>query len=186
MAQRKPKQSQLDYLWTNFGELSKLKKQGDRLIGFNESGEELFQLDFEGSSSGASDSTIIDFGKRQNEYYITLSDGTEFTAPSDLYEGSESNSFIISIEDNVISGQLKLNNEDSLIILSETDNGLKADISEDLKEGLTILEDLTELKNTVDSNNNTLLLLNGDENQEGSVLNIVTTNINNAFNWQEI
>lgn len=50
----------------------------------------------------------------------------------------------------------------------------------------TNASDIAELKTSVEANTAGLLKLNGNENQEGSVLNIVKTKIEAALDWQEL
>lgn len=195
MAQRRPGQSQLDYLWENFGEFSKFKNirvQGDKVQCLNDQGEELFLLNISGLSS-TGQSSIQEFDKKEINgklyYYIKLSDGTEFKSPIDSVSGSETECIILNVENNIISGKLKLNNEDSLIVLKETEKGLKVEINDStLQESLQLIKDvsenITELKESIKQNSDTLVVLNGDENQIGSVLNTVSNCINSALEWE--
>lgn len=50
----------------------------------------------------------------------------------------------------------------------------------------TNAEDISELKTKVEANTAGLLKLNGTAEQEGSVLNIVKTNIESALDWKEL
>lgn len=180
MTKREPKQSQLDYLWVNFGKLtvpkeitegtlitaeqieereskfvSKLTLEGSKLVGSNVNGEKLTEVSLSNLSGGS------------------------------LIIGSESNSLLIEVDDGVITAKLKINNEDSSIKLIETENGLKIDDSE-LKEQLLLVqevsENIAEIKEQIKKNTDALLVLNSDENTEGSVQNI----INSTLQWKEI
>lgn len=183
MAQREPKQSQLDYLWANFGKYSvqtsdsdkqiptiglvyellegirnqavhSLKIVGKYLIYYNINGNEICKIDIselqngEGSSeSPVSGNTIESFGIRYitntdvsngcqfsegtSVRYLRLSDGREFITGADGYSGIETNSVIVTIEGNQISAKLKLDNEDTVIELSESGKGLKANLKID-------------------------------------------------------
>ena len=172
MAQREKGQSQLDYLWVNFGKFSaedlvttdqlanigsdaviELTLDRNKLVGSNNKGQRITEVDL--SSLVTGESSII---------------------------GSESKSLIIEVKDSVITGKLKIDNDpDSLVSLTETDKGLKINLSDSLNTSLNLIknvgEDITQLKKDI-------LILNGDENTNGSVLNVVTNNIQTAFDWQ--
>lgn len=184
----KPKQSQLDYLWENFSKLivpkeiiegtlitaeeinkreeqfvSKLSIVGQKLIGSNSKGDKLTEVTLPITSDG-----------------------------NLILQGSESNSLVIDVSDGIISGRLKINNDpDSLISLIETEEGLKVDFnSEELKDQLALIqnvsEDIAQLKLDVKNNSDALATLNGDENTEGSVLNLINNSINSAFQWKNL
>lgn len=59
-------------------------------------------------------------------YSILLSDGNEYLAPIDTYNGYVSRTIITSIIDNSIYAELKINNQSSIISLQDTSNGLSA------------------------------------------------------------
>lgn len=177
MVKREPKQSQLDYLWVNFGKLTVPKEieQGTLITAEQVEEREAYfisKLSLEGQKLVGSNNQ----GTKLTEVLLPITSGG-------LIVGSESDSLIIEIKDGIISGKLKIDDSESLITLVETDKGLKIDDG-----GLftTISEDITQLKLDVQNNKDSLIVLNGDENVEGSVLNIVNTNINKALNWQEI
>lgn len=168
MAQREPKQSQLDYLWVNFGEysvststvngnippntipsaelvaklldtlkdeaLSNLEVVGSKLIGRGLNGNIIFSIDISEIVSGGN--SIVGFGKRYIEedegsqfepgtpvYYIELSDGNQLVTPIEggTYNGSETNTVVVTIEGESISADVKLDG-DSLI---KSSKGLK-------------------------------------------------------------
>lgn len=188
---RKPGQSQLDYLWTNFGEfsvsntledgtiptsellrqisenislssLNSLKVIGSYLIGLNILGDEIFRLDISEITSNGK--AIIEFGRRyitQEDldngnsldintpvYYIKFSDNTEFVSKIDQYTGCETNSVVITIDDNnVISSNLKLDNSDTIVQLSESVKGVHADLKiAQTSDSLQLTKELEGLK----------------------------------------
>lgn len=192
MALREKGQSQLDYLWVNFGNLQTSKEtreQGGFLITSDDISNQVedakllavSQLEIVGNK-------LLGKNYKGNKLTeITLSD----LSNGGQINGSETDSIVLEVIDNTISGRLKINNEDSLIALIETDNGLKAEFTDkELIQKIELVQnvaaDLESLKTDVKTNSDALLILNGDENQEGSVLNIVSNQIINAFNWQEI
>lgn len=61
-------------------------------------------------------------------YSILLSDGNEYLAPIELYKGYESRTIITSIINNSIYAELKINNQSSIISLTDTSNGLSANL----------------------------------------------------------
>lgn len=190
MAQREPKQSQLDYLWSNFGNLSVSDpKKGGLLVTSDEVNSQIDSLKLTTVSKLEIVGTKL-IGRNINNQNITEVPLSSLSTGAQQITGSETNSLILEVKDNVVSGRLKINNEDSLIVLTETDRGLKAEFSGDLNEQLQIIQnvsgDISELKTLVKTNSDALSILNGDESQEGSVLNLITTKITNAFNWQEI
>lgn len=206
MAQRVSGQSQLDYLWKYFGENSvqnspdniySLKLQDGKLIGMNIDGEQIARIDLSGIVTEPN-SSIQSFTKRKatkedegfeegvDVYSLVLSNGQEFIVEAD--RGSETDSLIITVEDNIISGELKINNkQDSLIVLSETDQGLQVDLKPELTEKLVLLEEAAEkvikLQEQIEKNTQDLLILKGD--QEGSILQIVNSQIDKSFDWEE-
>lgn len=171
---RVPGQSQLDYLWVNFGEysvsstgeegsiptielvtklleavksdaLNSLKIINQRLVGYSITGAQLFSIDISGlGSSSPSSVGISKFGKRfvtQSDvdggcqfpvdspvYYIELSNGNQLIAPIDSYTGSETSSIVVNIKDNSIYATAKLNNENTIVTLDNTNKGIRADI----------------------------------------------------------
>lgn len=186
MVQRAKGQSQLDYLWVNFGKLSVPEEiTGGTLI----TAEEVKELQSNLVSKLAiSGQTLI--GRNSEGAEITSVALPISSSGGLLLQGSESKSLVLEVKDNVVSGRLKINNEDSLINLVETDKGLKAEFSGDFNKQLEIIknvsEDISALKEEVKNNSDALLILNGDEHQEGSVLNLINLNIQSAFNWQEL
>lgn len=187
---RQPKQSQLDYLWVNFGSysvsdkleqdtiptsglldnlvtsikeksLNSLKVVNNQLVGNNINGTEIFNLDISEITSGGK--SITNFGRRyitQTDidngcafpldtpvYYIRFSDNTELIAKIDSYDGAETNSIVINVDNNQISGQLKINNEDSIVILKETKLGIQADLKVSTQESsIQLSKELEGLK----------------------------------------
>lgn len=178
--QRLQGQSQLDYLWVNFGQLAKLEKAQNILRGYDSSGECLFELDFEGSSSSSGDnnSIIEDFGKKvvngESIYYIRLSDGSELTAPAESQDLLE------------LQEQVNQNTEALQMIDKNIENSLSQMLKLSKEYTDSKLIDVTEIQKQINNVSNDLQLLKGSEEEDGSILNIVTTQINNAFVWQEL
>lgn len=187
---RIPGQSQLDYLWTNYGgysvssvleensipttellqklvdnlkqeSLNSIKVVGDRLVGTNSDGEILFTIDIDDiTTTGKS---LTNFGKRyitnvdvengcelpeeSPVYFIRFSDNTELIAPIDQYCGIETNSVIVTIDSNQIYANVKINNQDSIVTLNETAQGLQADlkVSSD-EDSIQLTKELEGLK----------------------------------------
>lgn len=184
-------QSQLDYLWTNFGEfavsstyseheipttklvidlvnavkdntLSQLQVVGSDLIGYNSESKEIFRIDIQEIIT--SGKAVTDFGRRYTTakdveagndlpvntpvYYLRFSDGTEIIAKIDTYTGSETNTTVITIDDKgQIKSKVKLDNEDTVINLSESSKGIKADLKIDNDEdGIQLSKELEGLK----------------------------------------
>lgn len=194
MAQREPKQSQLDYLWTNFGEysvsssdgdkqlptvglvqelleiikdksLNSLKVVGSKLIGYNINEKKLCEIDItELTQSGSS---IIGFGKRYITeddkgiqfsvgtpvYYIRLSDGSEFLTEIEggIYTGAETNTIVVNISGSQIYADLKIDNENSIIELSKSNKGLRADLKIDKDSAIKLSKSDKGLKAETDS-----------------------------------
>lgn len=167
---RKPGQSQLDYLWTNFGgysvsstleedtiptadalqalvksvsdtALSSLKVVNGFLIGTNSEGQELSRIDMTEFASGGKN--VIEFGKRYITaedagiryeegtpvYFLKFSDNTELVTPIDQYSGAATSSVIVRVTaNNQIQANVRINNIDSIVPLTETISGLKADL----------------------------------------------------------
>lgn len=207
MAQRAPKQSQLDYLWVNFGEysissptskddedkqlptvelvntllesikdqaLNSLKIIGNYLIGYSINGNEINRIDIsEFKKGGNGDSTISgntieSYGTRYITKtdvsngcqflegtavrYLRLSDGSEFITGAEGYSGAETNSVIITITGNQISAELKLDNENSVIELSNKSNkGLRADLKVDNNSSIKLTKSTDGLKAETDA-----------------------------------
>lgn len=201
MAQRAPKQSQLDYLWVNFGDysvststvngiipsntipsaelvsnlleniknssLNNLKVINNKLIGYNINNEKIFEIDITQLSQGGS--SIVEFGKRYVTeedtdiqfpvgtpiYYIELSDGRQLAVEASeggvLYTGAETKSIVVNIQDGQISANLKLDNTDSVINLSETSKGLKADLKIDDNSPIKLIKHDGVLKAEMDT-----------------------------------
>lgn len=187
---RIPGQSQLDYLWTNYGgysvssvleensipttellqklvdnlkqeSLNSIKVVGDRLVGTNSDGEILFTIDIDDiTTTGKS---LTNFGKRyitnvdvengcelpeeSPVYFIRFSDNTELIAPIDQYCGIETNSVVVTIDSNQIYANVKINNQDSIVTLNETAQGLQADlkVSSD-EDSIQLTKELEGLK----------------------------------------
>lgn len=187
---RRPGQSQLDYLWTNYGgysvssvleensipttellqklvdnlkqkSLNSIKVVGDRLVGTNSDGEILFTIDIDDiTTTGKS---LTNFGKRyitnvdvengcelpeeSPVYFIRFSDNTELIAPIDQYCGIETNSVVVTIDSNQIYANVKINNQDSIVTLNETAQGLQADlkVSSD-EDSIQLTKELEGLK----------------------------------------
>lgn len=188
---RVPGQSQLDYLWTNFGPyavsnvvsddnipttkfvtdlintiqfdaISSLQVINGYLVGFNQSNEEVFRIDVtEITTNGKS---ITNFGKRyiteedvnngislpldSPVYYIRFSDGTELVSQIDTYQGFETDTAVITINDQgQISSNVKLDNEGTVVTLSASTKGIKADIKVVNNEGgIQLTKELEGLK----------------------------------------
>lgn len=62
-------------------------------------------------------------------YFILLTDGNEYLAPIDRYQGYESRTIITDIINNSVYAELKINNQDSIVSINDTPQGIKADIS---------------------------------------------------------
>lgn len=187
---RRPGQSQLDYLWTNYGgysvssvleensipttellqklvdnlkqeSLNSIKVVGDKLVGTNSDGEILFTIDIDDiTTTGKS---LTNFGKRyitnvdvengcelpeeSPVYFIRFSDNTELIAPIDQYCGIETNSVVVTIDSNQIYANVKINNQDSIVTLNETAQGLQADlkVSSD-EDSIQLTKELEGLK----------------------------------------
>lgn len=187
---RRPGQSQLDYLWTNYGgysvssvleensipttellqklvdnlkqeSLNSIKVVGDRLVGTNSDGKILFTIDIDDiTTTGKS---LTNFGKRyitnvdvengcefpeeSPVYFIRFSDNTELIAPIDQYCGIETNSVVVTIDSNQIYANVKINNQDSIVTLNETAQGLQADlkVSSD-EDSIQLTKELEGLK----------------------------------------
>ena len=187
---RRTGQSQLDYLWTNYGgysvssvleensipttellqklvdnlkqeSLNSIKVVGDRLVGTNSDGEILFTIDIDDiTTTGKS---LTNFGKRyitnvdvengcelpeeSPVYFIRFSDNTELIAPIDQYCGIETNSVVVTIDSNQIYANVKINNQDSIVTLNETAQGLQADlkVSSD-EDSIQLTKELEGLK----------------------------------------
>lgn len=172
MDRRKPGQSQLDYLWVNFGKLSELRLEDGILVGYDDDGKRTIEIPINVSSSNGV--RVTGFGQKETEsgfvYYIKLSDGTEFTAPIDAPNLND----------------LKLevsSNTELLQIITGDGEGSLSEMLRLAKEYTDSKLDL-ELKAQVDANTQTLQILTGSG--EGSIVDIVTTQINDALNWQEI
>lgn len=197
MAQREPKQSQLDYLWKNFGEYSvstseydkqiptlglvqelldtirnqalhSLQVVGYKLIGTNINGNKLCEIDISQLTSDGR--SIVEFGKRYVKdtdkeiqhpvgtpiYYIKLADGTELAVEANeggiVYSGSETSTVVINIEEGQIRANLKTDNEDSVINLSESSKGLRADLIIDPESNVKATKTANGLKLMVDAN----------------------------------
>lgn len=220
MRKREPHQSQLDFLWQNFGgyfvsttkeegsiptievvyelldsvkseALSSLEVVGNRLIGRNSSGVQIVNIDI---SRFGSSSSVVDFGKRlitqediehgyelevgQPVYFIELSDGTQLLAEAEVDK-----ELILKIKD--LELQVAENTNALSIINSEDQPGSLQSILRLAKEytdsKLATSEDLSELKLQINEIQQDLLILKGSG--EGSILNMITTNIESAFSW---
>lgn len=175
---RERKQSQLDYLWVNYGsnpEFRKIERKGNQLIGYNDKGLELFQIDYSGPLSGSSNE-VVDFGIEGNQYYIELSNGTRLTA---------------SIESPDLS-ELRLitetNNQALQIINGDGEGSLKEilRLSKEYTDSKIVNLDVSKLQEQLDDISQGLLKLNGPAEEEGSVLNIVNSSIESALEWENI
>lgn len=178
MAKRAPKQSQLDFLWVNYGEdpkFSKLERIGNQVKGYNDDGLELFSVEYSGPSSGSSND-VVDFGRKDNNYYLKLLDGTEFTAPIEPLDVSELKLIVDA------------NSQALQIINGEGEGSLKEvlRLSKEYTDSKLVDLDVSQLKEQVDKNSSDLLILKGSEEVEGSVINIVNKAINSAFEWINI
>lgn len=196
---RKPGQSQLDYLWSNYGQYSvsdvleadtiptsgllqnlvdklssgtveSLKVVNGVLVGININNEQTFSLDISEITNNGR--TITNFGRRYITssdvdngcsypintpvYYIKFSDDAEFIAQIDSYEGYETNSIVITINNGQVSGKLKINNEDSVVTLEESKKGVKADLKiSKAEEGeITLSKELDGLKAKINLDGN--------------------------------
>lgn len=164
-------QSQLDYLWTNYGGfdvsssitstpeesipsqallIDLLQKLGNKSVGsislkntdlilYNQSGLEISRIDV--SELSSKQISIVDFGQKivlntdiangcpfplyTKVYYITLSNGTQFWAKSDVLDGFESSAIKTQIIDNHIVASLKIDKTQGNVILTDK-TGLKA------------------------------------------------------------
>lgn len=168
---RLPGQSQLDYLWVNYGSYSvsntieedsipttalltqlvnkvsddsvnSLSVVGNNLVGTNISGGQLFSLDISELTTGGK--SIVEFGKRYITeedvnngidipvntpvYFLKFSDGTQLVTEISDYKGVETSSIVINIRDTTVQASLKINNEDSITPIIETDKGVKVDL----------------------------------------------------------
>lgn len=160
-------QSQLDYLWVNFGPYSisktfeensiptsksvkdivdtlqtdavhSIKTVGKELICSNINGEVLSRINI--SDLINQGKTVIEFGRKYITdesveypsgtpvYFIKFSDGTELLTEIDQYSGKNTDSISVNVDDNQIQANLKINNENSLIPILETEKGIKADL----------------------------------------------------------
>lgn len=303
MPVRSPGQSQLDFLWVNYGgpleqdlipsidqlqkllnglsdsSITNIRVVNNKLVGYNKNNEEVFSVDIEDINK-----TPVSFTKRyitQEDidkgctykkgtpvYSIIFSDNSELIAKIDEYQGDITNSIDIRVSDHIISGKLRVNNDKSLVLLKETNDGIVGDLKispnvesieltrelEGLKakiildnkgktlkfkyltltdylaienpdpttvyfiqgkkyfyfgryaigNGETNLDDyytkdeidaklalvdvseIEKLKLQINQNTQDLLILKGSEEQEGSVLNIVSNQIESALTWEEI
>ena len=187
---RKQGQSQLDYLWVNYGNrfvsdtlekgsiptsellqqlvtgisndsVNTIKVIGDKLVGNNKSGNPIFSIDISEITTGGR--AITNFGKRYITYedinngceypkdtpvyFLRFSDDSELLAKIDEYKGQETNSVILNISKNLISADLKINNEDSIVPIKETFKGIKADLKIDPNiESIKLTKELEGLK----------------------------------------
>lgn len=141
--QRKPHQSQLDYLWDNFAKLKQLELKDGQLIGTNEAGESNLSVDFTGE---------------------------------------------LQVDNSELKLQVEENTK-AIELLNDSKEGLANQVLEQVLQYVDdkVSElDVSQFKDQLDKNTSTLLVLNGTEEEEGSVLNIVTTHIESAFEWQEL
>lgn len=185
-----------------------LKIVGSRLIGYSISGTQIVSIDLP-SASGS----ITDFGKRQvtaedvangchfkegqTVYYIEMGDGSLLMAEAEdselvtrlsvelkelkttVIENANALSIINSEDENQVGSlknTLKLSKDyidQQLLIINEKLDSLN-------------VADVLSLKEQVEDNTAKLLILSGPADQEGSILNIVSNNIQSALNWQEI
>lgn len=148
--------------------VSNIKVIGDKLIGFSVSGEELFYTDI--SEFTGNGKSISYFGKRyisQQDidngclyaldspvYFLRFSDGSELLAPIDQYQGQETSNIVVTINNNLISANLKINNSDTIIPIINTDRGIQADIKlANNIESIQLTKDLEGLKARIILNN---------------------------------
>lgn len=149
MAQRAPKQSQLDYLWVNFGNYSvssngesgtiptydliadllesikndalhELKVVGSKLIGYNLLNEEIFKVDI--SQLTSSGNSIIAFGKR----YVEEGDSQiQFEVGTLIYyiKLSDGTELATAIEGEVYTGS-----ETNTIVVNVSDSKIYANL----------------------------------------------------------
>lgn len=171
---RAPKQSQLDYLWVNYGanpEFTRIERKGNKLIGYNDKGIDLFEVEYSGplSSSG-----IQSFGVKGDNYYIKLSDGYELTAP-------------IQVPDNI--KLLVEQHEEALQVINGDGEGSLKQVLELAKEytdSKVVDLDVSKLQLQINELSQDLSILKGSEDIEGSVLSIVNNTINSAFEWKNL
>lgn len=194
---RKPGQSQLDYLWTNYGyysvsdkledetipsskllkniaeqisneSLTDIKIINNYLVGFNKLGDDIFSLDITDIISKGK--TIVEFGKKYVEenskyevgtpvYFLKFSDDSELIVPIDNYSGSETKSIVVTLKNDQIFANLKINNQNTIVPIMQTDNGIRAEllISED-QESIQLTKDLEGLKAKIILDNSGLSL----------------------------
>lgn len=195
---REPKQSQLDYLWVNFGDysvsssiddnsqntipstelvslllenikneaLNSLQVIGSKLVGYSINKTEIFSIDI--SQLTNSGSSVVKFGKRYVTeddieiqfpvgtpiYYIELSDGRQLAAEANeggvIYSGAETNTIVVNISEDKIFANLKLDNEDSIINLSDSSKGLRADLKIDEDSTIKLSKSSKGLKAEMD------------------------------------
>lgn len=139
--QRKPHQSQLDYLWDNFANLKSLELKDGQLIGTNEAGESTLTIDFTGGLQ------------------------------ADL---------------SGLQQQVDANTK-ALQVLNDSKEGLVSQVLQEVTQYIdSQLIDVTEIKTKLNEISSSLQILNGSKEEEGSILNVVTSQIESAFNWQEI
>lgn len=303
MPVRSPGQSQLDFLWVNYGgpleqdlipsidqlqkllnglsdsSITNIRVVNNKLVGYNKNNEEVFSVDIEDINKTPTSFTKryitqedIDKGctykKGTPVYSIVFSDNSELIAKIDEYQGEITNSIDIRVSDHIISGKLRVNNDKSLVLLKETNDGIVGDLKispnvesieltrelEGLKakiildnEGKTLkfkyltltdylaienpdpttvyfiqgkkyfyfgryaigngetnlddyytkdeidaklalvdVSEIEKLKLQINQNTQDLLILKGSEEQEGSVLNIISNQIESALTWEEI
>lgn len=187
---RLPGQSQLDYLWSNYGSyfvsdsleegsipssqllqeitsnisdnaVNSLKVINGELVGSNIKGEQIFSIDISEFVTGGR--SIVSFGKRYIAdediangctypkdtpvYSLRFSDDSELIAPIDQYQGVETNSIVVSIDNNQVSSSLKINNSNSIVPIKETANGIQADLKISSKvESIQLTKELEGLK----------------------------------------
>lgn len=99
-------------------------------------------------------------------YFILLTDGNEYLAPIDRYYGYESRTIITDIINNSVYAELKINNQDSIISISDTTEGVKADLLISNKsEGVL----LSKTQNGLEGN---IILQNSDKFLKFSLLTI--------------
>lgn len=189
MAQRVKGQSQLDYLWSNFGNLSVINPNKEGIIPTIEDIDQKLEVSNSQTVSKLKITSTKLIGLNSQNREITSVNISDLIKESNTLQGSETNSLVINVIDNVIEGKLKIfNSEDSLLTLKETDKGLQVLFKDsNLETKLNSFnQDLLEIKKDIQSNIEALQILNGDEIQEGSVLNLINNNIESAFTWQNI
>ena len=172
-------QSQLDYLWANYGNLNVsstlttspddtllTQKAIQQFIGngisdikvttrdntnyldlYNSSGQiiksQILPSGIAIKSFGARIITQADIDKGSEltlgtpVYSIVLTNGNEYLAPTTSYVGEATSSIALHILNDAISAELKINNRASIVSISNTDDGVSADLNLSTDSGIS-------------------------------------------------